>query len=121
METIGEECRTEVAILDLALSMSRKALKVLPQLTGHRKLTLSLYLFQLGDSVFKFCRTIENMKVLKLARYPGCDELYRRIMEAGAEAALCKANVLRRRQAVLTELEDSIQMVMDHLQGFTAS
>lgn len=61
------------------------------------------------------------MKVLKRARYRGCDELYRRIMEAGAEAALGKANVLRRRQAVLTELEDSIQMVKDRLQVSTAS
>lgn len=32
METIGEECRREVAVLDLSLCMSRKALRVLPQL-----------------------------------------------------------------------------------------
>lgn len=109
MDTIGEECRKEVASMDLSLCMSRVPLKLLPQLTGLRKLSLNFYLFQFGASPFRFCESMESLEVLKLAPYWKCDELHRRWVEAFVKLNLSNGADSGQLEAMLDRLEDSVK------------
>lgn len=107
LDTIGEACRKEITSMDLSQCMSRTGLKLLPQLTGLRELTLNYSLFQFGACPYNFWQTMESLQVVKLAPYWKCDEQGRQFLEKSIKMTLTTDELFRRMRAELKTMRDS--------------
>lgn len=110
LDTIGEQCRKEVTSMDLSRCMSGSVLKLLPQLHSLRELHLNYYLCRFGAWHSTVCDTMENLEVVKLAPYLGCNEHRRQSTEKFITTILAYQAILRDGYAELAEL-DKLRML----------